>query len=97
LKIFFLLTFALLETAYTHNNICCKIFFMINVGLQHVIDIMGGQSALARAIGTSQQNVHNWLYKRRIPAEYVLKIEEAVNGVITRHALRPDIYPLEEK
>lgn len=53
------------------------------------------QSAFARAIGTSQQNISNWLRsKRPLPAEYVLKAEE-VTG-IARHIWRPDIYPVPE-
>lgn len=54
----------------------------------------GNQSKFAEAIGTSQQNISNWLRKRRpLPAEYVLKAEE-VTG-IARHEWRPDIYPVE--
>lgn len=54
----------------------------------------GSQSAFARAIGTSQQNISNWLRaKRYLPAEYVLKAEE-VTG-IRREEWRPDIYPPE--
>lgn len=52
----------------------------------------GSQSAFAKAIGTSQQNISNWLRKGKdLPAEFVLKAEE-VTG-IPRHVWRPDIYP----
>jgi DNA-binding transcriptional regulator YdaS (Cro superfamily) len=52
----------------------------------------GNQSKFAEAIGTSQQNISNWLRKRRpLPAEYVLKAEAATG--IDRHEWRPDIYP----
>lgn len=52
----------------------------------------GNQSKFAAAIGTSQQNISNWIKKRSmLPAEYVLKAEE-VTG-ISRHVWRPDIYP----
>lgn len=52
----------------------------------------GNQSAFARAIGTTQQNISNWLRDgRQLPAEYVLKAEE-VTG-FSRHQWRPDIYP----
>jgi len=54
------------------------------------------QSRFAAAIGTSQQLVSYWLSKRRpLPAEYVLAAERA--GFGSRHDLRPDLYPLEEK
>lgn len=52
----------------------------------------GNQSAFARAIGTTQQNISNWLRDgRQLPAEYVLKAED-VTG-FSRHQWRPDIYP----
>lgn len=55
----------------------------------------GNQSKFARAIGTSQQNISNWLRARaKLPGEYVLRAEE-VTG-ISRHVWRPDLYPLAE-
>lgn len=52
----------------------------------------GNQSKFADAIGTSQQNISNWLRKgQQLPAEFVLKAEEATG--IDRHTWRPDIYP----
>jgi len=52
----------------------------------------GNQSRFAEAIGTSQQNISNWLRKGApLPAEYVLKAEAATG--IDRHKWRPDIYP----
>ncbi len=54
-----------------------------------VIQAAGGVMALSRAIGLrNHQSVYGW---KRIPAEYVLKIE-AVTG-IPCYELRPDIYP----
>jgi DNA-binding transcriptional regulator YdaS (Cro superfamily) len=64
--------------------------------LKKAINIKGGQVALSKAIGTTQGHVWNWLNRdRQIPAEYVIPIEKAVNGAVTRHELRPDIYPKE--
>lgn len=55
----------------------------------------GNQSRFAAAIGTSQQNISNWLKKRTaLPGEYVLTAER-VTG-ISRHEWRPDIYPRED-
>ena len=52
------------------------------------------QSKLAEMIGTSQQNISNWLrHNRPLPAEYVLAAERATG--IPRHEWRPDIYPVE--
>lgn len=52
------------------------------------------QSAFAAAIGTSQQRV-SWLLKneKAMPAELVLAAEAATD--ISRHDLRPDLYPRE--
>lgn len=53
------------------------------------------QSRLADALGTSQQNISNWLRKRQpLPAQYVLAAEKATG--ISRHEWRPDIYPVEQ-
>lgn len=55
----------------------------------------GTQTAFADAIGASQQLVSYWLlHRRELPAEYVLATERAVG--ISRHELRPDLYPREE-
>jgi len=62
--------------------------------LRRAIDLVGGQSALARAINSKQQNIWFWLHKsRRVPAEFVLPIEQTTQGQVTRSQLRPDIYP----
>lgn len=52
----------------------------------------GNQSRFADAIGTSQQNISNWLRKeQQLPAEFVLAAERETG--IARHVWRPDIYP----
>lgn len=62
--------------------------------LRRAIALAGGQSALARAINSRQQNIWFWLNKSgRVPAEFVLLIEQATQGQVTRSQLRPDIYP----
>lgn len=56
---------------------------------------MGSQSAFARLIGRAQQTVNDWLRDGRpLPAEYVLTVEAATG--ISRHELRPDLYPVED-
>lgn len=65
-----------------------------NTALNRAIEIAGGQAALAKLCGVKQQTVFCWLRKfGRVPAARVLQIEKIVNGVISRHDLRPDIYP----
>lgn len=67
---------------------------MSTTALQRAVDLAGSQSKFAEAIGTSQQNVSNWVAKgKSLPAEYVLAAERVLG--ISRHDLRPDIYPLE--
>ena len=60
--------------------------------LKGSVDIVGSQSAFARLCGVSQTAVWKWLQSgKRLPAEHVLTVE-AETGV-SRHLLRPDIYP----
>lgn len=62
--------------------------------LHRAVDVAGGQTELARKLGTSQARVWQWLRPgRRLPAEYVLQIERATG--VPRHELRPDLYPQE--
>lgn len=61
--------------------------------LKNAIATAGGPAALGRALGISSQAVSQW---ERAPAERVLEIERAVQGRVTRHELRPDLYPSEE-
>jgi DNA-binding transcriptional regulator YdaS (Cro superfamily) len=52
----------------------------------------GSQSALARMAGVSQTSVWRWWHGRaRVAPEAVLAIETGTG--VSRHSLRPDIYP----
>lgn len=63
------------------------------VALRRAVVKAGGQSALARACGVKQGHVWHWLNKSRsVPADYVLIIEAATGGAVTRYELRPDIF-----
>lgn len=60
--------------------------------LKRAVKAAGGQSALARRVGVKQANIWNWLHKaQRAPPHAVLSIEAATG--VSRHDLRPDIYP----
>lgn len=62
--------------------------------LQSALEIAGTQTALAKICGVSQQAVWKWVQSsKRLPAEYVLRVEAATG--VSRHLLRPDIYPVE--
>jgi DNA-binding transcriptional regulator YdaS (Cro superfamily) len=63
--------------------------------LIEAIGVAGSQTALAKKIGVRQSHISNWIYRdKKVPAEMVLKIERATG--ISRHKLRPDIYPIEQ-
>ncbi|WP_018250799.1 transcriptional regulator [Sphingomonas melonis] len=62
--------------------------------LKASVEAIGSQSAYARLCGVSQTAVWKWLQSgKRLPAEHVITIE-AESGV-SRHLLRPDIYPVD--
>ena len=53
---------------------------------------VGSQLAFGRLIGRRQSVISDWLRDGRpLPAEYVFAVEAATG--ISRHDLRPDIYP----
>ena len=66
------------------------------MGLQKAIDIfkLAGkpQAELAAKVGVSPMALSNWK-RRGVPPERVLDIERATGGQVSRHELRPDIYP----
>lgn len=66
--------------------------------LKLAIAICGSQSELARRLGVTQTHVWNWINRShgKIPSEYAIPIETATEGAVTRHQLRPDLYPLDE-
>jgi DNA-binding transcriptional regulator YdaS (Cro superfamily) len=61
--------------------------------LKRACEVAGGQKPLARRIGTTQSRVWYWLERARhgAAAPFVLPIEAATG--VSRHELRPDIYP----
>ncbi|WP_375290889.1 transcriptional regulator [Qipengyuania sp.] len=63
--------------------------------LKQSVSVAGSQGALARLCGVKQPTVWKWLNKKKpLPAEHVLRVEEATG--VSRHDLRPDLYPREE-
>jgi hypothetical protein len=63
----------------------------VGAALEKAKVAIGGNTALAQALGgLTPQAVSQW---RRVPAERTLDVER-VTGV-SRHELRPDLYPLE--
>lgn len=56
------------------------------------------QQDFADAIGVSQGLVWQWLDGRtRVTAERAIEIEEKTGREVSRHELRPDLYPKESR
>lgn len=62
--------------------------------IEKAIKICGNQTALAKACGgnVKQQNVQQWMYMKRLPAERAVQIEKATGGKVTKAELRPDLF-----
>lgn len=61
-------------------------------GLERAASAAGGITSLSLKLGRSRGAASQW---RRIPAELVLKVEDLTG--VSRHDLRPDLYPRDEK
>jgi DNA-binding transcriptional regulator YdaS (Cro superfamily) len=61
--------------------------------IKHAAELSGGMSALTRRIGVARSAPYSW---GRIPAGRVLAIEAATGGRLSRHTMRPDLYPLDQ-
>jgi DNA-binding transcriptional regulator YdaS (Cro superfamily) len=59
--------------------------------LNKAAKVLGGRAQLARALGITKASTHEW---RVVPVLRVLAVER-VSGV-SRHELRPDVYPVNE-
>lgn len=64
--------------------------------IEKAVKIVGSQTALAKHFQIEPQAVQQWISSGRVPTKRVLGIEQLTNGEVSRHELRPDIYP-EEK
>ena len=63
-----------------------------SAALKRAVESVGGQAKFARLIGVTAQAVSQW---DEVPPLRVLSVER-VSGV-SRHELRPDLYPLDEE
>ena len=61
--------------------------------LKHAISLCDSGAELGRRIGVERQTISSWLARGTVPPEMVLPIVFAVNGSVTPHDLRPDLYP----
>ena len=58
--------------------------------IDEAIKAAGGPTELARRLGIRMESTYGW---KRVPPARVLAVEAATG--ISRHLLRPDIYPVE--
>jgi DNA-binding transcriptional regulator YdaS (Cro superfamily) len=69
----------------------------MNEPLAKVVEIIGGQKALADAMGhpIKQGHVWSWLNvtKDGTPPEHVINVSRIVEYKVPPHELRPDLYP----
>ncbi len=61
-------------------------------GIQKAIELAGGQTQLAQKLGVTQQLISVWAIKGRPPPQRVPQIVAALEGQITKHELRPDLW-----
>lgn len=71
--------------------------------LRRAKDILGSEMALASAVGVKQPSVNYILNSgKKVPAEWCIPLERATaqkaeedgtGEIVTRHQLRPDLYP----
>lgn len=67
--------------------------------LVEAIGFLGSQKKAAQELSNktglpvSQQKISSWVKKGKIPAEFVIPLEELTESKFTRFQLRPDIYP----
>ena len=59
------------------------------------VSLAGGPSALSRQFGITPQAISRWLARDTVPANWVLSIEALLDGEISRHDLRPDVFGYE--
>ena len=63
--------------------------------IKRAVEAVGSQARLAELLSVTPQAVHLWVRKNYVPATRVLGIEAATGGRVSRHELRPDLYPVE--
>jgi len=69
--------------------------------LKKAANILGSQRAVADAIGIKQPSVNQILKRgKKVPAEWCIPLERATRAkgtTVTRHQLRPDLFPEAEE
>jgi DNA-binding transcriptional regulator YdaS (Cro superfamily) len=64
----------------------------MNPHVKRAIELLGSQTKLAKACGSKQQHVWNWLHRDEVPIERAIQIEVITGGAVTKEQLRPDFF-----
>jgi len=75
-------------TEASHDTEANKVIEPVALAAREV----GGIAELARRLSVRPQTFYQW---KSVPAKRVLEIEAATEGKVTRHQMRPDLYPRE--
>ncbi len=68
----------------------------IQTPLAEAVRRAGSQSSFGKLIGRNQSTVFDWLrLNKPVPAELVIAVERETG--VSRHDLRPDIYPVDQQ
>jgi DNA-binding transcriptional regulator YdaS (Cro superfamily) len=59
--------------------------------IKRAVELAGGEKACAKHFAVTFQAIQHWIYKSRVPAKHIIKLER-LSGV-TRHEIDSDIYP----
>ena len=62
--------------------------------IERAVYFCGGARKVADALEVSAHSIYRWIYRGRCPAEAVIPLEKLSAGFVSRHELRPDIYPV---
>ena len=61
--------------------------------IDQAVEVHGSQAKLAEAIGCSQQQISYLKNAKGISAEMAMRLDAATDGKVSKHDLRPDIFP----
>ncbi len=59
--------------------------------IRRAVKQAGGEKLVGDACGVTFQAVQHWVYKARVPAKHIIKLEQM--SKVTRHEIDSDIYP----
>jgi len=62
-----------------------------NIVYQTVM-MLGGVDDAAKILGTTGQNLRNWMTKKEFPERMLLIVEEKTGGKVRREMLRPELF-----